>query len=148
MKIFTKINTFSNLKYLSLRNFYNIKGNANIGSCGIKLLIKMQQTKIQGINLSNNEKYLDLCNIGDEGAKHLMKGNWQNLEQLIVCKNSTKKREQWHKIGRILSNGGEQQMEGMPTFRCSGIWLTCSLHSMLIFSCDRLTRYDCITMGY
>ena len=60
--------------------FYYYLVDNNIGSSGLKLLTKASLPILQKLWLGNTTIYIDGCYIGDEGAKHVTKAEWVNLQ--------------------------------------------------------------------
>ena len=56
----------------------------NIGSAGIKLLIKAELPLLQTLALGIIYDMLELCGLGDEGARHLVKGHWPKLAEFRI----------------------------------------------------------------
>jgi hypothetical protein len=59
---------------------WNLDDN-NIGSLGVKLLTKVEMTMLERL-------FLGSCRLGNEGVRHLAKGNWLHLKFLNICKNT------------------------------------------------------------
>ena len=56
----------------------------NIGSNGIKLLVKASLSELTKLALSNPSHNSYNCGLGDQGAKQLIKGNWPKLILLNI----------------------------------------------------------------
>jgi hypothetical protein len=52
---------------------------------GVKLLIKINFPQLKKFTLSIHILMLDNCNLGEEGAKHLVKGYYPALTFLSLC---------------------------------------------------------------
>lgn len=61
----------------------NLDGN-KIGM-GVKLLIKINFRQLKKFTLSRHKSMLDNCDLGEEGAKHLVKGYYPGLTFLSLC---------------------------------------------------------------
>lgn len=51
---------------------------------GVKLLIKMDLPHLKQLSLSNHKLTIDRCSLGEEGARHLVKGWWPALWYLSM----------------------------------------------------------------
>lgn len=60
-------------------------GFNNIGSDGCRLVSKIDMPQLERLELGSRLKELVVCNIGSEGVKHIIKGNWPNLLKLWLC---------------------------------------------------------------
>ena len=72
------------MQVLWLSMFYWHSDSNNIVSTGAKLLIKADFPLLQILDLCNYLINLAECKIGNEGAKHLAKGQWPKVSCLRI----------------------------------------------------------------